>query len=128
MTDTDQQTSHIKEKQSLKLNFTIIDEDGNPITLANLNALTVTVWNKDTAAIINSRTNVDIKNANGGFFHATDGTGYWVMTPADAAVSSSLAYEAEELHVVLFQYTYNTTKRGSQEHYVYVERVRNLTP
>ncbi len=125
---TDQQTAHIKEKETLKLAFSIINEDGTPVALVDLLSLTATVWNKDSGAIINSRSAVSIKNTNGGVYDATSGIGYWLMVPADATVQSTVPYEAEELHVVLFQYTYNVSRRGSQEFYVYVERVRFLTP
>jgi hypothetical protein len=108
LTDVD-----IPENTSQRINFTVVDEDGNGIPAASLSTLTVTLYNKRDEAIINSRDGVSILNANGGQVDA-NGVGSWLMEPDDNPILVTTSRSGWEHHVVLFEWTWGTGKAGKQ--------------
>ena len=101
------------EKKTGELNATITKRNGTtPVPLANLDAVTLTLYEESGGDIINSRSAVDIKNANGGTVHATSGLLTLLLAPDDMAVLLSGRYE---MHIALIEWTYDTTQKGGQE-------------
>ena len=106
LTDTD-----IPEESSQRINFTVVDEDGVGIPAASLTSLTVTLYNKRDEAVINSRTDLDILNVNGGIV-GVDGVGSWLMTPDDNPIL--VTNSKWEHHIALFEWAWGSGKKGKQ--------------
>ena len=106
--------SPIAEETSQRINFTVVDENGDGIPVGSLTTLTVTLFNVADSAIINSRDGTDIKNANGGELDigGVDGVGAWTMDPDDNEIIGTS--KAVEYHTALFEWTWATTKEGRQ--------------
>jgi hypothetical protein len=116
----------VREKDTVKVPFVLRDEDALAIPLANLTTITVTLTEKQENATVNGRTTTSIKNVNGGFIHATDGSGFWLMDPADnTIVNAGTDFGQLELHVLLVEFLYQATKKGSASFVIAVERIRN---
>jgi hypothetical protein len=114
---TDLTADPYAEKSTQKINFTVEDEDGNAV---QPETLTVTLYNQADGAIINSRNAINILNANGGSVSA--GVGYWIMDPDDNAIVNDA--RDEEIHVALFEWTWNSGQRGAP--WEVLLNVRNL--
>jgi hypothetical protein len=102
----------VLQNNTAKIVATFTDEDGVAIT--NLNALKMTIYDVRSHSVINSRDATDIITS----FSA--GTLTLILTPADNAVVNPVAGDSEE-HVLLLEYTYATTKKGSKEIPISVE-------
>lgn len=101
------------EGQTGELTATITKKDGvTPVPLANLNAVTLTLFEEKTGVVINSRDAVDIKNANGGTVHGTSGLLTLVLSSDDMAVLGTALFET---HVAFIAWTYDSTNTGGQE-------------
>jgi hypothetical protein len=97
----------VNEGTSAKYSTTLLRDDGQPVPLADLNTLTLTLYNKDSGAIINSRNNANVKNAGGGTYHATSGAFDMIFSAADmAALGVAPNAPLVERHVVLFKATW----------------------
>jgi hypothetical protein len=101
----------IAEEATARIDFTVTDEDGVGIPAASLDGLTVTLFEERSGQIINSRTDVNILNANGGTVDA-NGVGTWLMDPDDNVF---VAGGQQEYHVALFEWTFGGgSKDGKQ--------------
>ena len=103
----------VLERATARYDAVIKDEDGVAVPAAQIGALTLTLYNKKTGAIVNSRSDVDILNANGG---AVDSAGNlsFLFTPADMAIVDST--QQSEVRVGLFEWTYGGgAKEGRHE-------------
>ena len=121
-------TMSVREKDTVRVPFTLFDELGAGIPLASMNALTVTVTERQEGGYVNGRNATSILNANGGAFDASGGTGYWLMTPTDnTIVNGGTQYGEEEIHDILFQFTYSVTKRGSVSLVLAVKRIKFIS-
>ena len=110
------------EKKTAEFTATITKLDGTtPVLLANLDAVTLTLFVEKGGAIINSRNAADIKNANGGTVHATSGLLTLLLSPDDMV--TVLTGQLFEIHIALIEWTYDTTQKGGQE---IAFRVRNF--
>lgn len=110
------------EGKTAPLTATITKTDGvTPVPLANLDAVTLTLFVESTGAIINSRTASNIMNAGGGTVHATSGLLTLILSPADMV--TMLADKLFETHIAFIEWTYDTTEKGGQE---IAFRVRNF--
>lgn len=94
----------VAEGASAHLSWKAIDHLKNPIPLAGLGTLTWSHYNEATGLIINGRTDIDIKNANGGTVHATTGECTLVIPPADNII---IVPSPSEWHVAFLRWTYN---------------------
>jgi len=91
----------------------IKDEEGAVIPAAQIGTLTLTLYNKKTGAIVNSRTDVNILNANGGTVDASGNLSF-LFTPADMAIIDTTL--ASEIRIGLFEWTYGGgAKEGRHE-------------
>lgn len=92
----------------------LVDQADLPIVKANINALTLTLYDMATLGLINSRDNQNILDTNGGSLHATDGTLTIELSPLDMVIVSALNPPPRyEHHVARIEWTYNTTRKGS---------------
>jgi len=87
------------ERSSGVVTATLTDESGTAVPLATVTALTLTLYDQGTRAIINSRRNQNVLNANGVTYGASNGLVTWLVRPADMACVSGAP---EEVHVALF--------------------------
>src|SRR5262245_10271429 len=110
---------YVNEKTTALYTATLKDELDAGIPVDSLATITLTLYDRATGTIINSRDHVDAKNLNG---VAIDSSGNlaWTMAPADNAIVGS--YELEE-HIALFEWTFASGKAGKHERPIYV---RNL--
>ncbi len=104
--------TYIPEKTTQKLTFVVQDENEAAVGSGDITTLTVTLYDEATGTVINSRTDTDILNANGGTLDAS-GNGTWTMDPADNPIINGKAYEA---HIALFEWTFGIAgaKAGRQ--------------
>lgn len=119
----------VPEEASFQYTGYIKDETGTVIPLASLTTLTLTLYNKATGAIINSRNAQNVKNANNVTVHATSGLVTWSAKPADNPIIDTTldAGETEE-HVALFEWTYNSgADGGKHELSIYVRQLTKVT-
>jgi len=87
----------------------IKDEEGNALPGSSLDTCTLTLYEKESGDIINSRDGVNILNANGGTVDVS-GNFAIVLGPGDNVLVRD---DNEEWHVALIQFTY-TNAQGSQ--------------
>lgn len=110
------------EGNSCVLEFTLTDIDGvTGVGAGNIATATMKLTNKATAAVINSRTAVNvISYINGsGFFQM-------VLDPADNPIVDSTL--TEEVHIALFTFTYTLSARTmtlKQEVYITVQNIQS---
>lgn len=96
----------VAEKTTLRFTATLVDETGAPIPSSGVSALTLTLYNRDSAAkeIINSVTAVKILNTGRGTLHATSGLLTVTLEPNDNAIVDSAS--DLEWHRALIEGTY----------------------
>jgi hypothetical protein len=106
---------------------TIQDEANDPLLLTDLTTLTLTLYDKTTGSIINSRDDQDVKNTNGVTVSA-GGVLVWTMSPADNVIVGAPSRNQPEQHVALFEWTWDTgTKAGKYEVQIDVEQLTKVT-
>jgi hypothetical protein len=93
----------VRERATAKYTATLQDENGTVIPLADLTTLKLTLYDKQTDEIINSRDEQGVLNENDVTFHATSGLLTWTMKPADNVIIGSAPREE---HIALFEWTY----------------------
>ena len=112
----------VNEKVTALYTADVQDHEGNAIAGSSLTTLTLTVYDKSTGDIINSRNAQDVLNTNG---VTVDGSGNltWIIDPDDNAIVTSTS--KVEKHIALFQWTWDSgNKEGRQEVMLHV---KNLT-
>lgn len=116
----------VKERNVALLTATFRDETGAALPAASLASVTLTLYDRDTQAIINSRSNQSILNANGG---TVDANGLLTLTLATADNPILDDTKKVEQHVALVRWTYGIggVKEGREEFLVDVENLE-LTP
>ncbi len=93
----------IEEGEAQTFEVIIKDKDGVAIPQSAVTALTATLCVRDTLAIINLRTNVNILSQMG----ATDGKIAWALVAADhVIVDTSIAAGSEEWHRIIIVVTH----------------------
>lgn len=101
-----------KETGNIELGFT--DKDGEPITP---DSATYTLYDRNTKAIINTRTNTSIPGL--------DATVDLELEPDDNVIIDD-TLNVEE-HVLFVQWVYNTNKQGKQELVFDVKNLEKVT-
>jgi hypothetical protein len=91
----------VKEGCTARITMTFVDETGVAVT--SLDAITLTLYEKESEAIINSKNATDISSS----FSA--GTLALTLSPTDNAMTTT---NPSEIHVALIEYTYGTSKKG----------------
>ncbi|MCK9568735.1 hypothetical protein M0R72_07330 [Candidatus Pacearchaeota archaeon] len=119
----------VKEQCTAVYIATIKDENGTALTSGDLSTLTLTLYDKDTEAIINSRDSQDVLNKNGVTVGAA-GALTWVMTPDDNVIVTTTSYAPGqwESHIALFEWTWSSsTKAGKYQVQIDVEQMAKVT-
>jgi hypothetical protein len=95
----------VAESGSALLTWNLVDELGAPIQLTQVGTARYWLYDEDTGSVVNSRSNVDIKNLNGGSIHATTGACTLGITPLDSELLDQAS--AAEWKVAFVRITYN---------------------
>lgn len=98
-------TAESPEQVTVQITGTIKDHTDTAIPLASLGAVTLTLYDKRTQTILNSRSEGSIKNANGGTI-TSGGALTLVLDPDDNVMASAGA--GVETHVAQISWTYNS--------------------
>lgn len=107
--------------------FQIVDYDNTPIPAASLDTLTLTLYDKSSSTIINSRDAQDVLNANNVTVDAS-GNVTWTMQPEDnIIVSETLLAGRKEAHIALFEWTWDTSKKGKYEEQFDIKQLEKVT-
>lgn len=115
----------VNEREHATYTITLKDESGDAIASADVDSLTLTLYNAADGSIINSRTAQDVLNANNVTFHATTGLLTWAVQILDnVIVDTTLATGMYERHIALFTVTWDSEAK-SKKHEVIID-VRNL--
>src|SRR5687768_4490035 len=107
--------NNIPERTTQVYKATIKDPDKEPIPLASLSTLTLTLYSVRTKAIINSRDAQDVLNDHNVTVHATSGLLTWTMQPADNAIVTGEEALQFAKHTALFEWTWGGDKEGRHE-------------
>lgn len=98
----------VNEGNLALISGTLNDEAGDAVPLSALSTLTLTLYDRATDTIINSRTAQSILNANGGTFHATSGAFTLTLSADDnVIVTSTIAAGRTETHYGLIEATWS---------------------
>jgi hypothetical protein len=114
----------LAEKTTLRFTATLVDETGAAIPSSGVSAITLTVYNRDSATkeILNSVTAVNILNAGRGTLHATSGLLTVTLDPLDNAIVDNTS--DLEWHRALIEGTYAAGAKGFKHEIDW--QVRNL--
>lgn len=93
----------VNEENIALVSGALLDEDAVAVPLSALSALTLTLYDKDTDTIINSRNAQSILNTNGGTFHATTGAFTLTLSAADNAIMTTREAGRTETHYGLVE-------------------------
>lgn len=111
----------VDERTTIKIAGTMKDETDTVIPAADVTTCTLTLYLLSTSAIINSKDDTNILNANNGTWSSA-GAFTLELLPAD---NQMVGTDAREQHVALIEWTYASgTKAGKLE---FVFWVRNMT-
>lgn len=113
------------EQSTIQILATLVDETGAAVPLAGLSALTLTLYNRDSATqeLINSVNAVNILNTGRGVLHSTSGLLTITLLPADNAIIDGS--QDLEWHRALIQATYGGGAKAMR--YEIDFQVRNLS-
>src|SRR5262245_35761022 len=106
---------YVNEKTTALYTATLKDELSVAIPVASVSTIPLTLYDRTTGTIINSRDHVDGKNANGVTIDS-GGNLAWTMVPADNAI---IGYWDVEEHVALFEWTLPSGKAGKHERAIF---------
>lgn len=115
----------IREGVSAILTTTIQDLDGEPLGSADLDTLTLSLYDEPTRTIINERDDVDVLNANGGTLDA-DGNFELSLSADDTAVVDDAALL--EWHIALLTWTWTEGADTFTGKAAIIHRVVNQDP
>lgn len=115
----------VLEKTTPRYSAVVLDDQGNPLPVASLTTLTLTLYvvNADgTTTIVNGRNAQSVLNVNNVTVDSL-GNVIWTVQPADLTfVDPTLAFER---HIALWQWTWSSgSKAGKHE---VVLNVQNMT-
>ncbi len=113
----------IAEKTTVVIDGDLTNESGGPLGSGDLATLTLTLYDRASGSIINSRSAQDVLNANQ---VTVDGSGnfQFSMNPADNPILDDTL--DVETHVALFEWTWSAggaTKAGKHEIYLLVKNL-----
>lgn len=94
---------NVPEQTSALYTATLVDETGAVVPGTSLLTLTLTLYDKTTGGILNSRNAQNVLNANGVTIDA-NGLVSWTIAPADSLIITNT--NDVETHIALFQATW----------------------
>lgn len=101
--------SQLVERTSSQYTAQLLDELGGAVPASSLSTLVLTLYDRVTNAIINSRNQQNVLNTNGVTIDAS-GNITWSITPADNVILNDAL--AVEMHVALFEATWAGGTKG----------------
>lgn len=101
----------VPQGSTLKLSFTIYDDNGVVLPAASLLTFTLTLYEETSGQILNARDHVNVLNLNGGTVDAL-GNATMTLLPADGVLVATST--SSEVHVAQFEWTYSNTA-GTQK-------------
>ena len=108
---------------------TLRDADGNPIPLASMQQLTITLFDRNTSIQINDRANQNAKNMNNVTYSVDSGQLNWDIQIADTPVlNPDIQGWRPELHVARFDFYYGSGKHDYHEIQMEVSRKQVSIP
>lgn len=106
-----------------KYTATLKDEDGTVIPSANVNTLTLTLIDKATRQVVNSREAQDVLNTNNVTLNATSGLLTWSIQQGDTVLVKGSGVNADKQDkIARFECVFNTTKKVVHEVIISVKR------
>lgn len=108
-------TVEINELNSAFVEFDVVDEQGNPVPLAAIATFTIDLFDDRTGAVINNRANLNIKNTNGGTYHATTGHATFTFESNDNPIIGAWSRGYRETHTARFTLTWGSSGYWSGE-------------
>lgn len=116
----------VKEKTSALYTATLKDGDENPVALADIATITLTLYNADNVALTLIRNAQDVKNNNDVTIHATSGLLSWTLNTTDTTIADQTL--DTELHIARFDFTYGSpTLTGKHEVGFRIENLKRVT-
>lgn len=113
----------VHENSTVKIAATICDENGAAIAASSLTTLTLTLYDKTSGTVINSRDGQNVLNTNN-VTVSSAGTLVWTMQPADNVIIGTVADGQTETHVALWEWTWASGAKGSNhEQEIKVEQI-----
>lgn len=104
------------ENATFTYTATLLDDAGVAIPLSAIETLKLSLVNRLTGEVINSRDQQDVKNANDCTVHATSGLLTWQVQQEDTTFQADLPLSrGYEDHIATFLLTYNSTKDAARE-------------
>jgi len=103
-------TDEILEQTTPTITAYLTDENGDAVAVADIATLTLTLYNKTTNKIINTRNDSDALNAGGVIVEDTS-SGTLVTWELDIADTAILGTRAKEDHRAIFKWTWGSTER-----------------
>lgn len=113
----------IAEGDTPQISFQLVDSTNTGIPLGSINTVLLTVYEKNSQSIVNSKTDINVKNANNGTIDSNGNVVYTMETGDTAIVGPRTREESVEVHVFQFKFNYNTDRYLTQEIYI---AIRNL--
>lgn len=119
----------VKQTSSATWTGYIKDASGAAIASADIDSMTMTLYDKSSGEVINDREDQSILDENDVTVHATSGLVTWELQPEDnIIVSTTLEERKAEEHIALVIVTYDTSKKLIFEipiNVINVEKVSN---
>jgi len=111
------------ESRNVQYEFDLVDEDDLPVTQAAIEALTLTLYDKLTLAIINTRQDQNVLNTND---VTIDSNGHvvWSVQALDNPLLDRT--REQEQHIAEWRWEYDAGKNGNMQHSFIVHRLDGL--
>lgn len=103
----------VKQGASSKMYVTFLDSAGAAVDAGDLDSVLLTLYDRDSGAVINSRSAVEVLDASIGSSQV-DGTLLLLFTPADNTIVDDAEDDGIEVHIAKLVFTY-TPGLGPQE-------------
>ena len=118
----------VAENSSALYTANLTDEAESALALSSLHAITLTLYDKESGTIINSRSDQDVKNTNNVTI-TSGGVLTWSVQPADnPIVGTNIRVGGHETHVALFEYTWASgAAAGKHELEIEVRQLDKVT-
>lgn len=118
----------VLEETTFEYAGVLTNEKELPVPDTDLDSLTLTLYDKKTGVIINSRDNQDILNTNDGTVDAS-GNFTWQASPEDNDIIDDTLLDGQlEEHVALFTWKYNSgVSTGRHQLSIFVQQLTKVS-